>query len=201
MARPVVYDDVLRRRLLDVTADRVAERGANAVSLRELANAADTSTTAVYSLFGGKAGLLAAVIMDGFESLGVAQEAAEPGGATAMAKAYRSWALAHPRLYRMMFSAMTRESGYELGPTDLPAAMEPLHRWITAAVPEHFTEEEIARETVAAWAQVHGIVSIELSGLVPPVVSAEDVFHSVIASIAAGLRVLSPELPPPPYPR
>src|SRR6478735_1068755 len=103
MARPVVHDDALRRRLLDTAASLIARDGAAGVSLRGLAAAAGTSTTAVYSLFGGKAELLSAVLDDGFASFAASQQEAAAGGLEALGRAYRAWALEHPVLNGLMF--------------------------------------------------------------------------------------------------
>jgi AcrR family transcriptional regulator len=51
-----------RQRLIDAAADLFATRGVHAVSLEAIADAADRTTGAIYSHFGGKVGLLVAVL-------------------------------------------------------------------------------------------------------------------------------------------
>ena len=51
-----------RQRLLDAAADLFATKGVHGVSLDAIAEAADRTTGAVYSHFGGKAGLLLALL-------------------------------------------------------------------------------------------------------------------------------------------
>lgn len=51
-----------RRRLLDAAADLFAAKGVHAVSLEAIAEAADRTTGAIYAHFGGKAGLLLALL-------------------------------------------------------------------------------------------------------------------------------------------
>src|SRR6266496_211382 len=58
VGRPKVHDEALRGRLLSDAAALVFDGGVDALSLRRLAAGAGTSTTAVYSLFGNKGGLL-----------------------------------------------------------------------------------------------------------------------------------------------
>ena len=96
-------DETLRRRLLDSAASLIARDGAAFVSLRSIAATAGTSTTAVYSLFGGKAELLTAVLDDGFASFAASQQEAAAAGLEALGRAYRTWALEHPILYGLMF--------------------------------------------------------------------------------------------------
>ena len=70
MARPKVHDEKLRARLLERAGKLVSDGGADALSLRILARDCETSTTAVYALFGGKNGLLTALFDEAFEHLG-----------------------------------------------------------------------------------------------------------------------------------
>ena len=57
----------------------VAADGIGALSVREVARAADTSTTAVYSLFGNKEGLSRAILVRAFDSFARAQRSASAG--------------------------------------------------------------------------------------------------------------------------
>ena len=63
MARPRSHTEGVRVRLLDEAVRMVAADGIGALSVREVARAADTSTTAVYSLFGNKEGLSRAILV------------------------------------------------------------------------------------------------------------------------------------------
>ena len=79
-----------------------------ALSLRTLAAEVGTSTTAVYSLFGGKPALLGALFEESFSSFGASQQAVPVTGDTladllALGRAYWTWARAHPDLYGVMF--------------------------------------------------------------------------------------------------
>src|SRR3954467_2711332 len=99
----------LATRLVDEAGRILSREGAGGLSLRRLAAATGTSTMAVYTRFGDKQGLLAAMYRAGFERLGAAMTAAVDGGGaprTALAElglAYRRTALANPHLYDLMF--------------------------------------------------------------------------------------------------
>ena len=58
MGRPREHDEHTREALLAAAERIVAEGGPAALSVRAVADAADTTTRAVYSLFGSKDGLL-----------------------------------------------------------------------------------------------------------------------------------------------
>lgn len=189
MARRAIYDDALRRRLLEATVQLVSQRGYEAVSVREIAAAADTSPTPVYALFGSKQALYGAVIGDGFSSLAAGQHG---GGLGHLGRAYRSWALSHPQLYRLMFDGGALDSfpDEESADDELPASLGPLYLAVAERMPGR-TPAEVMPYVIAAWAQVHGTVTIELAGIVPEVVDPDEVFEAVLASIAAGLAAAS----------
>lgn len=174
MARPSTYDDALRTRLLEATADAVAADGPERVSLREVARAADTSTSAVYTLFGGKDELLAAVIAHGFASFAAAQRDALPGGLRALGVAYRAWAHAHPSLYRLMFGGTL--ASYEGEGTE--DALGPL----ISALAARGAADPLAAALVV-WAHVHGAVSLELAGVAPPDLDTEVVYTDVLDAV------------------
>ena len=77
--RPKVHDAALRLRLLECAGATLSTRGLAALSLRTLAADVGTSTTAVYALFGGKPGLLAALHAEAFARLGARLDAVPLG--------------------------------------------------------------------------------------------------------------------------
>ncbi|MFJ3958858.1 TetR/AcrR family transcriptional regulator [Arthrobacter sp. NPDC090010] len=170
MARPVTHDAALRQQLLDATAELVAERGPSQVTLRELASAAGTSTTAIYALFGGKAQLLRAVVDHGFASFGAAQHAAAAGGLKKLGRAYREWALEHQALYRLMFGGLlSLQSECEGGSPSSDITQLPLLNAIRQGQGAGILLPAPAEEVAAIiWAQVHGMVSLEMARLDAP---------------------------------
>jgi len=70
MGRPKEHDEQTAAALLDA-AERIAEReGVAALSVRRVATEVETTTRAVYSLFGSKDGLVAALGVRAFDLLG-----------------------------------------------------------------------------------------------------------------------------------
>lgn len=179
MARPPLYDDALRDRLLDATAEMVDDKGPERISLRDIAQNAGTSTSAVYALFGGKTELLVAVIEHGFTSFGEAQATAEPDGLRALGLAYRSWAMANPALYRLMFGGGVATEDCRPDDATMSTAMAPLVRALAARV----EEPEVMAAALTVWAQVHGAVSLELAGVTPPLVPWDSVYGTVVDAV------------------
>lgn len=174
MARPRTHDEALRLKLLDRAGELIAADGPKALSLRKLAADAGTSTTAVYSLFGSKPDLVNALYTEGFRRFGLRMAGTKLTGdpvddLVALGTAYRASALADPHLYGIMFTKSV--PGFEPN-SDAEqrarATMEPLVEVIRAAIAAGVFVD-VPPETIAvgAWAFVHGLVSLELSGNLP----------------------------------
>src|SRR3954454_777178 len=162
----------LATRLVDEAGRILSREGAGGLSLRRLAAATDTSTMAVYTLFGDKQGLLAAMYRAGFERLGAAEVAAvdgvtEPLAALAeLVYAYRRAALDNPHLYDLMFGRPV--AAFEPGPADKAVAdatfrplVDAVQRCLDSGVLVGHDAERIA---FYLWAVTHGMVSLELAG-------------------------------------
>jgi AcrR family transcriptional regulator len=74
MGRTREHDDATAQALLDAAEEIVERAGVEALSLRSVAAAANTTTRAVYSLFGSKSGLVAALGAHAFDLLGLGVE-------------------------------------------------------------------------------------------------------------------------------
>ncbi|WP_225668029.1 MULTISPECIES: TetR/AcrR family transcriptional regulator [unclassified Arthrobacter] len=188
MARPVVHNDSLRQDLLSVAADLLDRDGPARVTLRDVASAAGTSTSAVYSLFGGKSQLLTAVVDDGFRSFHDSQLAAADGGLDALGVAYRTWALEHRALYRLMFGgALAAYADCQPSPDAASDAMQPLMEAVAAAQSAGvLVQAPVELVAVAIWGQVHGIVSLELAQMGRPDADWAAVYRSALDAIARG---------------
>ncbi|GAA0629645.1 TetR/AcrR family transcriptional regulator [Streptomyces thermocarboxydovorans] len=105
----------------------VAE-GAAKLSLRAVARELGMASSAIYRYFPSRDDLLTALIIDAYDSLGEAAEAAraqasgEPPARrwVAVCEAVRTWALAHPHEYALIYG--TPVPGYTAPSTTIPAA-------------------------------------------------------------------------------
>ena len=174
MARPKLHDDALRIRLLDTAGSLLTSEGPDALSLRRLAAAADTSTSAVYALFGGKPGILRGLFVEAFTRFATYLNTVTPSedplaDLLALGRAYRASALADPHLYAMMFGSPV--PGFEPAPEDYAHAeatftplLETVRRAVAAGLLREANPYLIA---TALWATVHGLVSLELGHAMP----------------------------------
>jgi AcrR family transcriptional regulator len=130
MGRPREHGDATRQALLDAAERLIAEGGPEALSVRAVADAVDTTTRAVYSVFGSKDGLLAALAQRVFEMLGdnlVQQPATDdPAGdlVEAAIDVYRAMALDNPAAYRVTFLRVVPD--LDLGSGTVAAAQHSL---------------------------------------------------------------------------
>ncbi|MHA7276414.1 TetR-like C-terminal domain-containing protein [Arthrobacter sp. Hz1] len=192
MARPIVHNDSLRQDLLAVTADLVDLEGPARVTLRDVAAAAGTSTSAVYSLFGGKSQLLTAVVDDGFVSFRDSQLAAASGGLEALGESYRTWALEHRALYRLMFGgALAAYVECQPNPVAAADAMQPLMDAVAAAqTAGTLREAPVELVAVAIWGQVHGLVSLELAQMGRPDADWPAVYSAALDATARAWAIV-----------
>lgn len=194
MARPKLHDEALRARLLGRAAEMLSAGGPDALSLRRLATDVDTSTTAVYSLFGGKAGLLDAVNDEAMRRFVEHLDAAGPTDDPAadlrrLAAAYRRGALRDPHLYRVMFDR--RPAGLPpdtLAKERAAATLSPLVDMVRLGIDRGvLAGTDPVQVATALWATVHGLVTLELGELLPPTVAdPERLFDDAVRAAVAG---------------
>ena len=153
-----------RRQLVEVARRILESQGPDGLTMRALAAGMGMQAPSLYKHVVDKDELTALLIAEAFRDWGQMMDgamAALPARATrtkrlrALAKAYRTWAVAHPHLYRL---ATGGELQRELLPEGLEAwAAEPV---VTAAGGEHRAR--------ATWAFAHGMTILELDGRFPP---------------------------------
>jgi AcrR family transcriptional regulator len=190
--RPKTHDDALRVRLLDRAGELLSTQGASALSLRKLAADADTSTTAVYSLFGGKPALVRELYVEAFDRLGRRLHAVTPTGdprtdLVRLGLAYRDSALADPHLYAVMFGdAIPGFEPDEDAHALALAALAPLQDTIATGVDTGVFTGPTEPMTMACWASVHGFVSLELTGALPSELDVASTYETALRNNLTG---------------
>lgn len=190
MARPRVHDDALRTRLLEEASSLVATRGAAGLTVRDLAARAGTSASAVYSLFGSRDDLVRVVGDEAFarfaERLAAVPTTADPAAdLLGLGLAYRQHALDDPHFYRVMFG--TRGAGLQDGTRGAATGSATFGVLRDAVGRVLGVDDDAAQEpALGLWALVHGLVELELDGLLPG--RPDDRFARVLR--AAGPAIL-----------
>jgi AcrR family transcriptional regulator len=108
----------LRRAMIDAAIKTIAERGIDALNLRQLAARAGVSAGAPYHHFASRDELLTAIAAEGFERLAADLAAAQDAAPSdldarleALGQAYIRFAIADPGSFRVMFHGDAAASG------------------------------------------------------------------------------------------
>ena len=180
MGRPREHDDTTRTSLRTEAERIVAEHGLSALSVRAVADAAHTTTRAVYSTFGSKEGLIDALAQTAFEFLHSEieklPETDDPvrDAVDIAVKVFRRLAVEHPVLYRIAFQrvAPTLRAGPEVAEAR-ERAFAQLQRKIRRLEQAGLLgKTSLPEATVAIEAMMEGLANAELRGRTLPILPA-----------------------------
>ncbi|WP_213451974.1 TetR/AcrR family transcriptional regulator [Rhizomonospora bruguierae] len=183
-----------RQELVEAAARLLTEQGPRSLSARALARETGTSTMAVYTYFGGMPGLVRAVIREGFarlaERLATVRDSDDPvADSFRLAAAYRRSAHLAPHLYAVMFGGSSI-AGFQLSEEDrriglytLRVARDAVSRCIEAG---RFRPADPWSVTRHLWCQLHGLVSLELTGYLTATDRSDDEFRAYLRNLAVG---------------
>lgn len=176
----------LAARLLAEAEALIRRDGPDGIALRELARACGSSTMAIYTLYGGKPGLMQALYAVGFARLHAYALSAEHRNAplrwmVRQMLAYRRFALDHTGLYRLMFGGERRftPASRHNRFASLAAPVEDAYPAFAALVdavgtclahhragtPDPAEGQDLA---FLVWGQMHGLVGLEIAGYADP---------------------------------
>ena len=158
---------------LEEAAHRVLLRdGPAAVTVRAVAAEAGVAPMGVYNHLGGKDGLVASILIRGFDGLTAAISAGdEPDPVVRMrtcGERYRTFALENPQHYAVMFEAalpMETESPvvHEHAEASFMALVDKVQYGVSHGAIRPGDAFDTAQQI---WSTVHGAVALELKGLV-----------------------------------
>jgi AcrR family transcriptional regulator len=211
------YRAQVRSEVKQAALSQLAESGPAGLSISAIGKQLGVSGPALYRYFASRDDLLIELVIDAYHDLADALRAAAdqaPGPEPrarfeAVARAYRSWALAQPHRYRLLFgpplpgydahaqrlvdasqAAMNQLLGVlrELG--DGPAAPPPeplasqLTAWAQAQGPG--IDPATALRAVLIWSRLHGLVSLEIAGNFTSMgIDPNQVFEAQLATLTA----------------
>ncbi len=177
MTRGSYHHGDLKAVILAQAAELVAERGADGVSLRELARTAGVSHAAPAHHFTDRRGLFTALAAQGWQMLAAALDQARPEFLDA-ARAYVRFAVQHPGHFEVMFDrSLVDPHNPELIAAQSAAGAELASGVGTLDDPRAGEDPQAA--ALAAWSLAHGFAMLWLNKAVAtdadPVATAERV--------------------------
>lgn len=196
MPRVLSESDVadFRERLCAAAERLFAEKGPDAVTMRQLASALGVSPMTPYRYFRDKDDILAAVRTGGFNRFAQALETARDGARSprakgaAVGKAYIDFAFEHPHTYKLMFDLNQPTGG------DYPELVEAAgraHETMTAWVKDLVAGGDLQGDAdeigTMYWAATHGAIVLEMSGKLPEG-AARSLADRMGSTLARGLR-------------
>ncbi|MFB6614082.1 TetR/AcrR family transcriptional regulator [Streptomyces sp. NPDC056367] len=185
------YRTQVREEVKQHAWEQIATAGASALSLNAIAKQMGMSGPALYRYFANRDELISELIRDAYRSLADAFHARAAAGADlgGLARALRTWALADPQRYLLVYG--TPVPGYQ-APEDTtritteimavlldacaaekPSAVPPSP--VEAHLEEHLDEHRawaarhpvppaVLHRALTFWTRLHGMLSLELSG-------------------------------------
>src|SRR5690554_1829417 len=158
--------------LLQAAEEELSEHGIERFSLRSVAKRAGVSHAAPAHHFGDLRGLLTALAARGYERLIEFQDdrqisaAADPRSRIAASGlGYIDFAIAHPALFRLMFSSDRPDRN---NPHFSQASLETFERLVseTQAVAKKnpYEDKDAMKDLMVSWSLVHGLAELIVSG-------------------------------------
>ena len=200
MGRPRKHDEETRAALRIAAERLVAEGGPGAFSVRAVADEVNTTTRAVYSLFGSKEGLLVDALAQGaFEFLadGIDELVETDDSVTDLVElgvgVFRALALEHPALYRIAFQRIV--PGFRAGP-EVTEARERAFAGLLAKVQRVEDAgllgptKSVRQAAMEFNAMLEGLANAELRGAtlrILPAGSEERAWRDALGTVVRGL--------------
>ncbi|MBT1631550.1 TetR/AcrR family transcriptional regulator [Curtobacterium flaccumfaciens] len=196
MGRPREHDGATADRLITAATHMLDGDGIEALSLRVLAERVDTTTRAVYALFGSKQGLVDAVVARGFRELEERMGRASDSSGDALAELVlaaleiREYARGHRALFELMFRHS--EDPYWHETPDVHEAsrqsLAVLRDRVAAIAAAGLVQQDDLRELLWCFRGLcEGLGGLEASGVLGEEWSA-DVWRTGVTALVRGMR-------------
>jgi AcrR family transcriptional regulator len=185
-------------RILDVATRLLASNGPEGVTVRRVAEGAGTTTRAIYSLFGDKHGLLQALHHEAAALMTRTHHEVEPrddlvAEMVDLGLAYRRAALENPHTFRLL---MGGTPGFQPDPDDVRLGRRAFARVVETlerlAAADRLGGRSADRAGTQMWALVHGLVGLELLGLLGSHGDPEVFWREAVETMMRGLERPAP---------
>ena len=205
------YRAQVRAEVKQAALRQLAESGPAGLSVSAIGKELGVSGPALYRYFASRDDLLTELVIDAYDDLAGAPGQDPCARFEALARGYRSWALAQPHRYRLLFGPPL--PGYDAHAQRLVAASEasmdlllgvlrqlgnrtpappaePLAGQLAAWAHTHAFDVDpaAALHAILIWGRLHGLVSLEIAGNFASMgIDPGEVFEAQLPALTAGL--------------
>jgi len=189
--------ETLRRAVVAAADQLLRAHGAEAVTVRRIAQQLDCSTTVIYNLFGSKDGLANMLYREGCHLLHATLAAVPPHPDPArylqdLAWGYRAFADQYPHYYRLMFSGSLPQ--FTPDPTsmqDVATAMalllEVLERYTALGV---LRCQDAPQTAMMLWGALHGVIQLGFAGHLGDAATSRAIYAHTVATLVTALLLV-----------
>jgi AcrR family transcriptional regulator len=194
VGRPKEHGDEIAAALIAAAERTIEEHGIEALSVRGVATEVGTTTRAVYSVFGSKDGLLAALgthafnlLRDGVE--GIPRTDDPRGDLIAAGMMFRRFATEHPSLFALGVQRQVPSGAWP----DVSAAARTALESLTALIarleePQLLGERTVSEAALEFHALCEGLAAVELRRL-SPLSDSERIWRQGLTALVGGFAL------------
>jgi len=187
--------------ILDIARRQLEEGGRAGVSLRAIAREVGMNPASLYTYFAGLDDLFTALLLQSFEGLGEAINAAHAAGkdrpamerALGCVAAYRRWAIDHPAQFNLVFTDAipgyeapeaggTREAEQQIWNPFLTAVGEVIGRNLGTDISAPPPPGALTEEVFGLFGLMHGLVMLEINHHTPPALDMGAILQNQVRS-------------------
>jgi AcrR family transcriptional regulator len=196
----------LREKILESALDIISGKGLDGLTMRSLAQRTGMTAPNLYNYFSNKDEIYIHLVIRGFEMLHADLKVAgdchgdKTARLRAMVDAYMAFGMTRPRYYDIMFTRPTPKYNDYVGtPLEKVSAIEYKISMDIAAIALKAAgdvlgpaagKEVLTRRLVQAWSLMHGMITLNNSGVMGYVADPAAVYHTIIDEFLVSLSPL-----------
>ncbi|WP_172252427.1 TetR/AcrR family transcriptional regulator [Saccharibacillus deserti] len=190
------HTETLKFSMIEAAASILQESGAEAVTIRKVAEKMECPTKVIYNLFGSKEGLVKELFLEGCTLLAAEFQAVpeQPDLKRylyGLGQAYWDFSQKYTSYYRVMFGgAFSEFKPEEESLQTMVTALEQVNRIVAEATERGLMNEEDPKLAVELiWASLHGVIDLYLGGHLPGAAGARALYDKSISGLIQTLFV------------
>ncbi|WP_172195457.1 TetR/AcrR family transcriptional regulator [Saccharibacillus qingshengii] len=190
------HTETLKLSMIEAAASILQESGAEAVTIRKVAEKMECPTKVIYNLFGSKEGLVKELFLEGCTLLAAEFQAVPKQQDLKLylydlGQAYWEFSQKYTSYYRVMFGgAFSEFKPEEESLQTMVTALEQVNIVVAEAMEQGLMAKEDPNLVVGLiWASLHGVIDLYLGGHLPGAAAAQLLYEKSISGLTQTLFV------------